>query len=112
MNPMISILSWFARTTAPWMVALSAGVSPPAVRIPMRFMNALLNRLLTTSASAMHLPDMRLTQPIDNPGLIEIVRRHLELDPVAGGQADETLSHLSGNVGEHEMVICKFDSEH
>jgi hypothetical protein len=27
-----------ARTTAPWMVALSAGVSPPAVRIPMRFM--------------------------------------------------------------------------
>ena len=28
-------------TTAPWMVALRAGVSPPAVRIPMRFMVSL-----------------------------------------------------------------------
>src|SRR6185295_1133086 len=28
---------WFARTTAPLMVAFRAGVSPPAVRMPMRF---------------------------------------------------------------------------
>ena len=37
MKPMISTLRWLARTTAPWIVALSAGVSPPAVRMPMRF---------------------------------------------------------------------------
>src|SRR4051794_18357897 len=38
-SPTTSIRSWLARTTAPWMVALRAGVSPPAVRIPMRFTN-------------------------------------------------------------------------
>src|ERR1041384_6756355 len=37
MRPMISTLSWLARVTAPAMVALSAGGSPPAVRMPMRF---------------------------------------------------------------------------
>src|SRR5258708_30528381 len=38
-RPTISSLSWLARVTAPWMVALSAGVSPPAVRMPIRFMS-------------------------------------------------------------------------
>ena len=38
MRPKTSTLSWLARTTAPWMVAFRAGVSPPAVRMPMRFM--------------------------------------------------------------------------
>ena len=38
MKPNTSILRWLARATAPWMVALRAGVSPPAVRMPMRFM--------------------------------------------------------------------------
>src|SRR5262245_3201106 len=37
MNPNTSTLSCEARVTAPWMVALSAGVSPPAVRMPIRF---------------------------------------------------------------------------
>ena len=37
MNPKTSTRRWLARTTAPWIVALSAGVSPPAVRMPMRF---------------------------------------------------------------------------
>src|SRR5690242_6054889 len=38
MKPNTSTLRWLARTTAPYRVALRAGVSPPAVRIPMRFM--------------------------------------------------------------------------
>jgi hypothetical protein len=40
MNPYTSTRRWLARTTAPWMVALSAGVSPPAVSIPIRFIDA------------------------------------------------------------------------
>ena len=38
MKPNTSTRRWLARTTAPWIVALSAGVSPPAVRMPIRFM--------------------------------------------------------------------------
>ncbi len=38
MMPTTSMRNWLARSTAPRMVALSAGVSPPAVKIPMRFM--------------------------------------------------------------------------
>ena len=36
-SPKTSTRSWLARTTAPWMVALRAGVSPPAVRMPILF---------------------------------------------------------------------------
>ena len=39
MKPSTSIFRWQAWVTAPWMVALRAGVSPPAVRIPIRFMS-------------------------------------------------------------------------
>ena len=38
MKPSTSTLHWLARTTAPYIVAFRAGVSPPAVRMPMRFM--------------------------------------------------------------------------
>ena len=40
MKPNTSTRRWLARTTAPWMVAFKAGVSPPAVRIPMRFIHS------------------------------------------------------------------------
>ena len=39
MKPKTSTRRWLARTTAPWMVAFRAGVSPPAVRMPIRFMS-------------------------------------------------------------------------
>src|SRR5262245_45078488 len=44
MKPYTSTLRSLARVTAPWMVALSAGVSPPAVRIPILFMASALFR--------------------------------------------------------------------
>jgi hypothetical protein len=37
-RPTISTRRWLARVTAPAMVAFRAGVSPPAVRMAMRFM--------------------------------------------------------------------------
>src|SRR5262249_36594245 len=40
MMPETSMRNWLARWTAPRIVAFSAGVSPPAVRMPIRFMDA------------------------------------------------------------------------
>src|SRR5512143_1674069 len=51
MNPYTSTRRRFAWTTAPLTVALRAGVSPPAVRIPMRFMTPSLPRARTGAAT-------------------------------------------------------------
>jgi hypothetical protein len=51
-------------------------------------------------------------QPIDNARFIEIVRRHLDFDPVAYSEADESFPHLAGNVGKNEVMIFELNAEH
>ena len=51
-------------------------------------------------------------QPPDDPGFIEIIRRHLHLDAVTHGQADKPLAHFAGDGGENEMFIVQFNAKH
>jgi hypothetical protein len=51
-------------------------------------------------------------QPIDNTRFIEIVRRHLDFDPVAYSEADEPFPHLARNVGKNEVLIFELNAEH
>ena len=54
----------------------------------------------------------RLVQPVNDPRLVDVVRRHLQLHPVAIRQADETLAHLARDMGEHGVLIFECHAEH
>src|SRR5206468_4100884 len=49
---------------------------------------------------------------IDDARLVQIVRRHLDLHAVARRQTDETLAHFARDMGEHEVLVGEFDTEH
>ncbi len=53
-----------------------------------------------------------LSQAINDPALVEVVRGHFELHAVAVGEADEAFAHLSGDVRENLVLIGEFDTEH
>jgi len=53
-----------------------------------------------------------LPEPIDDPRLVQIVRRHLDLHPVTESESDETLAHFARDVGEHLMLVCEGDAKH
>ena len=53
-----------------------------------------------------------LIEAIDDAGLGQIVGRHFELHAVAGGQADETLAHLAGDVREDLMAVGQLHPKH
>ena len=54
----------------------------------------------------------RLPDPVDDACLVHVVGRHLHLHTVPGGQADEAFTHLARDMGEDEMLIREFDTEH
>ena len=51
-------------------------------------------------------------QPINDPGFVEIVRGHLQLDSIADGQTDKSLSHLARDVREDLVLVRQFNTEH
>jgi hypothetical protein len=53
-----------------------------------------------------------LTEAIYDPRLIDIVRGHFELHPIANGEADKTFPHFARDVGEDHVVIWEADAEH
>jgi len=58
------------------------------------------------------LPANRLVQPVDDPRLVDVVRRHLQLHPVSIRQADEALAHFARDMGENGMLVLQRDAEH
>jgi hypothetical protein len=60
------------------------------------------------------LPFMRdaLTEPVNDPRLVQIVRRHLDFHAIAHRQANEPFPHLAGDVCEDDMLVPQFDAEH
>lgn len=52
------------------------------------------------------------SQAIDNPRLAEIIRRHLELHAITEVETDKALAHLTGNMGQHHLVIRKLYAKH
>jgi hypothetical protein len=52
-----------------------------------------------------------LFEAIDNPGLVEVVRGHLDLDSITDGESDEALSHFARDVGQNDVFVVEFNSE-
>ena len=53
-----------------------------------------------------------LTEPVNDPRLVKIVRRHLELHAVATSQANEAFPHFARDVGENGVVVGELHAEH
>ena len=45
-------------------------------------------------------------------GLAQVIRRHLDIDPVTYTDADEVFAHLAGDVGEDLVSVGQRDTKH
>ena len=57
-------------------------------------------------------PPDRLFHAVGDATLGQVVRRHLDLDLVAGQDADVVLAHAAGNVGRDHVAVLELDPEH
>ena len=53
-----------------------------------------------------------LAETINDARLAGIIRRHLQLYPIANSEANPALPHLARNVREHEMIVRERDTKH
>lgn len=53
-----------------------------------------------------------LLETVGDAAAGEVVGRKLDLDPVAGQDADVELAHFAGNVGQHFVTVFQLDAEH
>ena len=53
-----------------------------------------------------------LLEAIDDPRLVNVVRRHLEFDPIADSKSNKSFAHFSGNVREDKMLVGESNPEH
>ena len=81
-----------------------AAVSLPALTIA-------LERKLPSSYPR-QFATTRLAKPIDDSRLVQIVRGHFQLYPIAVRETDEPLPHLSRNMSENLMLIRQLNPEH
>src|SRR5262249_15953117 len=55
---------------------------------------------------------MQLASPIDDAAAVQVVRRKLDLDPVAGQDADPVAPHLPGRVADRGVTVVELDAKH
>jgi hypothetical protein len=53
-----------------------------------------------------------LTESIHDSRLIDIVRGHFQLHPVADGEANKSFSHFARDMGEDYVIVRQADAEH
>src|SRR5215208_488139 len=53
----------------------------------------------------------RLAVAVDDAAAAEVVRRQLDLDPIAGVHPDPEAPHLAGGVAERLMAVVELDLE-
>ena len=53
-----------------------------------------------------------LTQAVDNARFVEVIGGHLNFDAVSNRQADEPLAHLTRDVSQDNVLVCKFHPKH
>lgn len=63
-------------------------------------------------AGATTIRPAALAESVNDTSFVDIVRRHLELDPITGREADETFAHFARDMGENGMIVRKLDAEH
>ncbi len=49
---------------------------------------------------------------INDTGLVQVVRRHLNINLIADGDADEVFSHFAGDMSEDFVPVGKRHTEH
>src|SRR5688500_13539886 len=54
----------------------------------------------------------RLPVSVDDPPARQVVRRKLDLDPIAGEDLDAVTPHLPGRVAEGLVAVVERDAEH
>src|SRR5579872_5513700 len=54
----------------------------------------------------------RLLEAEGDPALGQVVRRHLDIDPIAGEDTDAVLAHLARRMREDDVVVVELDPEH
>ena len=54
----------------------------------------------------------RLTVPEGNPRFTEIVRGHLDIDPIAHADADKVFAHLAGDMRQDFMPVGQRHPKH
>jgi hypothetical protein len=52
-----------------------------------------------------------LFETVDNPGLVKVVRGHLDLHAITDGESDEALSHFARDVGQDDVFVVEFNAE-
>lgn len=52
------------------------------------------------------------TQAVGNPGLAQVVRRHLQPHAISDGKPDEMFAHFTGKMGQNLVLIVQFDPKH
>src|SRR5262245_11563034 len=58
------------------------------------------------------LSRVRLLEPVRNATTRQIVGGQLDLDPIAGQDADEVQAHLARDVRQHAVAVVELDPEH
>ena len=70
---------------------------------------------LTDARTFITTPDLtteKLLIPVNNSPAIQIVRTQLDGHPVTRQNADEVLSHASGNMRQYLVLVLQFHLEH
>src|SRR5262245_9548163 len=78
---------------------------------PWRRITLHLSHIFLTEGRTFTIPCLLLVA-IGNATAAQVVRRELDLDPVARGDADVVHAHLPGDVGEHLVPVLQLDTEH
>src|SRR5271170_25187 len=71
-----------------------------------------LYRRLFCSGDESRLVTGESSVPERDPRLAQIVRRHLDVDPVTDADANEVLAHLAGNMRKDFMAVGQSDAKH
>ena len=68
--------------------------------------------LTTRAAGGRKRESARLSRPVGDTTLAQVVRRQLDGDLVAGEYSNVVFSHLARDVGGNHVAVFEFDSEH
>src|SRR3954447_26445498 len=114
-QPMSSVAAWPSRKCVPSTItSVETAAAPPATTTAQSSPIQRTTREPGRSASTSRIAAKRVSSPmaVDDPRAVEVVRRDLDPDAVAGEDADAEAPHLAGAVAEHLVAVVELHPEH